>query len=82
MTMSTTILGLVPLAVGNTTIGGNGPPYFPMARAIIGGLAFSTVVSLLVLPTIYVLLDDLGIWSSRVAGAARARLQRDATEST
>ena len=73
MTMSTTILGLVPLAVGNTTIGGNGPPYFPMARAIIGGLAFSTIISLLVLPTIYLLLDDLGLWSSKVLTLARER---------
>ena len=71
MTMSTTILGLVPLAIGNTTIGGNGPPYFPMARAIIGGLAFSTPISLLVLPTIYVLLDDMGLWSARVMGMTR-----------
>ncbi|HET7176742.1 MAG TPA: efflux RND transporter permease subunit [Gammaproteobacteria bacterium] len=71
MTMSTTILGLVPLAIGNTTIGGDGPPYFPMARAIIGGLAFSTPVSLLVLPTIYILLDDLGLWSARMMAAAR-----------
>ncbi|MGE5624156.1 MAG: efflux RND transporter permease subunit [Bacillota bacterium] len=80
MTMSTTILGLVPLAIGNTTIGGDGPPYFPMARAIIGGLAFSTLISLLVLPTIYVLLDDLGMWSARVfarepAAGAEAREQ-------
>jgi HAE1 family hydrophobic/amphiphilic exporter-1 len=30
-----------------------------MARAIVGGLAFSTVVSLLFLPTIYAFLDDL-----------------------
>jgi HAE1 family hydrophobic/amphiphilic exporter-1 len=73
MTMSTTILGLVPLAIGNTSIGGNGPAYFPMARAIIGGLAFSTVISLLVLPTIYILLDDLGFWSSKVMAAARER---------
>ena len=73
MTMSTTILGLVPLAVGNTTIGGNGPPYFPMARAIIGGLAFSTVISLLVLPTIYVLLDDLGLWSARILRESRPK---------
>jgi HAE1 family hydrophobic/amphiphilic exporter-1 len=29
-----------------------------MARAIAGGLAFSTVVSLLFLPTIYAVLDD------------------------
>ncbi|HEY1990914.1 MAG TPA: efflux RND transporter permease subunit [Gammaproteobacteria bacterium] len=73
MTMSTTILGLVPLAIGNTTIGGDGPPYFPMARAIIGGLAFSTVISLLLLPTIYVLLDDLGLWSSKVLELAKTR---------
>jgi HAE1 family hydrophobic/amphiphilic exporter-1 len=76
MTMSTTILGLVPLAIGNTTIGGNGPPYFPMARAIIGGLAFSTVISLLVLPTIYILLDDLGLWSAQVLAAAKQRRTR------
>jgi HAE1 family hydrophobic/amphiphilic exporter-1 len=38
---------------------GDGPAYYPMARAIAGGLAFSTVVSLLFLPTIYAILDDL-----------------------
>jgi HAE1 family hydrophobic/amphiphilic exporter-1 len=63
MTVSTTILGLVPLAIGQAQVGGDGPPYYPMARAIIGGLGFSTLVSLLVLPTIYVLLDDLGFWA-------------------
>ena len=72
MTMSTTILGLVPLAIGTIQVGGDGPPYYPMARAIIGGLAFSTLISLLVLPTIYVLLDDLGIWSSRLLHGVRA----------
>lgn len=73
MTMATTILGLIPLAVGNTQLGGagQGPAYFPMARAIIGGLAFSTAVSLLVLPTIYVLLDDMGLWSVRIFREAR-----------
>ena len=39
MTVATTIGGLAPLAVSTTQIGGDGPPYFPMARAIIGGLA-------------------------------------------
>ncbi|MDE2196915.1 MAG: efflux RND transporter permease subunit [Gammaproteobacteria bacterium] len=73
MTMSTTILGLVPLAIGTIQVGGDGPPYYPMARAIIGGLAFSTLISLLVLPTIYVLLDDLGMWSARVIREARMR---------
>ncbi len=69
MTVLTTVLGLVPLCLGTTQIGGDGPPYFPMARAIVGGLLFSTIVTLLVLPTIYLLLDDLRNWSRRVAKA-------------
>ncbi len=78
MTAGTTILGLVPLSIGDTTIGGevDSPPYFPMARAVIGGLAFSTVVSLLVLPTIYAGLDNLSRWSSRVKHTALARRDR------
>jgi hydrophobic/amphiphilic exporter-1 (mainly G- bacteria), HAE1 family len=59
MTMGTAILAMVPIALGQTTMAGDGPPYFPMARAIAGGLAFSTVVSLLFLPTIYAMLDDM-----------------------
>jgi HAE1 family hydrophobic/amphiphilic exporter-1 len=43
-----------------------------MARAIIGGLAFSTLISLLVLPTIYILLDDMGLWAARVVGSSRS----------
>src|SRR5690606_14522351 len=35
MTAATTILAMIPLAVGNASIGGGGPPYYPMARAII-----------------------------------------------
>lgn len=53
MTVSTTVLGLVPLALGGTQIGGDGPPYAPMAIAIIGGLLFSTLTSLFLLPLTY-----------------------------
>jgi HAE1 family hydrophobic/amphiphilic exporter-1 len=59
ITTGTTVLGLLPLCVSDVGIGGNGPPYFPMARAIAGGLIFSTVVTLLVLPTVYATLEDL-----------------------
>jgi HAE1 family hydrophobic/amphiphilic exporter-1 len=62
MTMGCTILGMLPLCFGTTGIGGDGPPYYPMARAIAGGLAFSTVVTLLFLPTIYATLDDMRHW--------------------
>jgi len=71
MTVATTILGLVPLAVGHTQIGGGGPPYYPMARAIIGGLAFSTITSLLVVPTVYVWFDELARWWRKVVHTAR-----------
>jgi len=70
MTAGTTILSLVPLCFTTVTIGGNGPPYFPMARAIVGGLAFSTMVTLIILPEIYLLLDDLRQWSRRILNSA------------
>ena len=73
MTMGTAILAMVPISVTNTQIGGDGPPYYPMARAIAGGLAFSTVVSLLFLPTIYAMLDDLRNGSKKLAGRAKLR---------
>ena len=71
MTAGTTILSLIPLCFTTIGIGGNGPPYYPMARAIVGGLAFSTLVTLVILPTIYVLLDDLRRWAQRVVRGAR-----------
>jgi HAE1 family hydrophobic/amphiphilic exporter-1 len=71
MTAGTTILSLVPLCFTPVGIGGNGPPYYPMARAIVGGLAFSTLVTLVILPTIYVLLDDLRAWVRKVTAQAR-----------
>ncbi|MDX1586677.1 MAG: efflux RND transporter permease subunit, partial [Balneolaceae bacterium] len=66
MTAGTTVLGLLPLCFGTTQIGGDGPPYFPMARAIVGGLTFSTVITLIILPTVYIMLDDLKLWAGRV----------------
>ena len=73
MTMGTAILAMIPIALSTKTAEGM-PPYYPMARAIAGGLAFSTVVSLLFLPTIYALLDDLRAGTSRLI--ARAKLSR------
>ncbi|MCP4214978.1 MAG: efflux RND transporter permease subunit, partial [bacterium] len=72
MTAGTTVLSLVPLCIATTQIGGGGPPYFPMARAIVGGLTFSTIVTLLVLPRIYILLDDLRFWSRRLLKRSNA----------
>ncbi|GHA74307.1 efflux RND transporter permease subunit [Cognatilysobacter bugurensis] len=72
MTMGTAILAMIPIALST---GGSSDEisYFPMARAIAGGLAFSTVVSLLFLPTIYAILDDLRHSTSRTVARARGR---------
>ena len=82
MTVATTILGLSPLAISTTQIGGDGPPYFPMARAIIGGLAFSTVVSLLVVPALYAYFDTLAAWGRQVMRTARNQGPATATAKT
>ena len=50
MTAATTILGLMPLAVMRGTHV-TGMEYYPMARAICGGLAAGTFLTLLVLPS-------------------------------
>ena len=73
MTTCTTVLAMLPLCIGGTQLGGDGPAYYPMARAIAGGLAFSTVVSLLFLPTIYAMLDDLRAGSARLIQRAAER---------
>jgi HAE1 family hydrophobic/amphiphilic exporter-1 len=71
MTVLTTLLGMLPLAIGDAQIGGSGegPAYYPMARAIMGGLGFSAVVSLLLVPMFYVWFDDLNAWRCRVFAA-------------
>ena len=70
ITACTTILSLVPLCFSTVGVGGGGPPYFPMARAIAGGLAFATAVTLILLPEVYVLLDDLRTWYWRTVKTA------------
>ena len=75
MTMGTAILAMIPIAMGTTQMAGDGPAYYPMARAIAGGLAFSTVVSLLFLPTIYAILDDWRANTARTWRQARGKIR-------
>ena len=50
MTTLTAILGLLPLAFG---IGAGAEMQKPLAIAVVGGLLFSTIITLLLGPTIY-----------------------------
>jgi len=56
MTALTTILGLVPLAFA---LNEGAELQQPMAIAVIGGLAASTFLSLIVIPTIYLGIEDI-----------------------
>ncbi len=59
MTVATTVLGMIPLALGSTQIGGDGPSYSPLAIAIIGGLTFSTITSLFLVPWCYLVFTKM-----------------------
>jgi HAE1 family hydrophobic/amphiphilic exporter-1 len=54
ITTLTTILGLVPMALG---LGEGAEIRAPMAITVIGGLAVSTLLTLIVIPTVYSVLD-------------------------
>ncbi len=56
MTAMTTGLALVPLALG---IGEGGEAQAPMARVVIGGLASSTLITLVFVPVVYSLVEGL-----------------------
>ncbi|MEO7191028.1 MAG: efflux RND transporter permease subunit, partial [Vicinamibacterales bacterium] len=55
MTTLTTILGLVPMAFG---VGEGGELQAPLARVVIGGLLTSTLVTLVLVPSVYTLFEE------------------------
>ena len=85
LTAITTVLGLVPLAVGfnfdffglysslspNVYWGGEQAAWWgPMAIAVIAGLSFATILTLVVVPVLYAVVDDMGLAFQRHFTAA------------
>jgi HAE1 family hydrophobic/amphiphilic exporter-1 len=62
MTTVAMIFGMLPLALA---IGAGAEQRAPMARAVIGGLITSTLLTLFVVPVVYTLLDDAAAWMRR-----------------
>ena len=54
MTTSTTVLGLLPMALG---LGEGAEIRAPMAITVIGGLLVSTLLTLVLIPVVYTLFD-------------------------
>ncbi len=55
MTALATILGMIPMATG---LGEGAETNMPLARAVIGGLTVSTGLTLLLIPTLYVIFEE------------------------
>jgi HAE1 family hydrophobic/amphiphilic exporter-1 len=55
MTTTTTVLGLIPMAMG---IGEGSELQAPLARVVVGGLITSTLITLVVIPVIYTILEE------------------------
>ncbi len=64
MTTLTTILGMVPMAVGS---GQGAEMWRPMGTAVIGGLTFSTILTLLFVPMLYCVFAYQGVRRQRKA---------------
>ncbi len=71
MTSFTTILGMLPLAIGT---GAGSETWQPMGIAVIGGLTFSTILTLFIVPVLY------SIMVNRAQRKEREKLARLATE--
>jgi len=65
---------MLPIAIGF----GTADPSFrsPMSIAVIGGLFTSTVLSLLVVPVVFLWMDDIEQWLGRSWGRLRRRFTR------
>ncbi len=76
MTSFTTILGMLPMAVGT---GAGSETWQPMGIAVIGGLTFSTMLTLLVIPIFYSIMVNGQIQRQRkksIKEAQRVRAQK------
>ena len=72
MTTLAMIFGMVPLAFALTE---GSEQRAPMGQAVIGGVITFSLLTLVVVPVIYVYLDDLGAWCRRLvsSGAGQGR---------
>ncbi|UCU96642.1 efflux RND transporter permease subunit [Hydrogenophaga taeniospiralis] len=66
MTTIAMVAGMLPVAVGSGAADGSFRS--PMAVAVIGGLVTSTLLSLLVVPAVFTMVDDLSILFARLVG--------------
>jgi HAE1 family hydrophobic/amphiphilic exporter-1 len=55
MTALTTIFGMLPLAL---QLGSGSETWMPLARTVIGGLTMATILTLIVIPVLYIIFEE------------------------
>ena len=79
MTASAVVIGVVPVALA---LSEGGETRASMAIAVIGGMISSTFLTLLVVPVVYLLLDDAQEWITAKVNTLRRRRRRPTAENT
>lgn len=70
MTAMTTVLGLVPLAMAKT---GGASTFAGLGQALIGGLTAGTLLTLVIVPIFFTILDDFQRWAANFFGNLTGR---------
>jgi HAE1 family hydrophobic/amphiphilic exporter-1 len=68
MTTLAMIMGMLPIALA---VGRGNEARAPLATAVIGGLVMSTILTLILIPCIYSVFDDLQVWLAQLMGKGR-----------
>ncbi len=74
MTSLTTILGMVPMAL---SVGEGSETWRPMGVAVIGGMVFSTLITLVIVPVVYAAMDKSGSRNKKKALAKQFKFMSD-----
>ena len=72
MTTTTTVVGMLPLALG---FGSGAEVQAPLATVVVGGLIFSTFVTLFLVPSVYKIMDQAGWRIMRRAGRGKEEIR-------
>jgi HAE1 family hydrophobic/amphiphilic exporter-1 len=68
MTSMAAMMGTLPIALG---LGAGGETRRALGVSVVGGLAFSQVVTLFLTPVFYIYMEDVKLWGTRLFGRKR-----------
>lgn len=74
MTSLTTILGMVPMAL---SVGEGSETWRPMGVAVIGGMVFSTIITMIIVPAVYAAMDKSGSRDKKKALSKQFKFMSD-----